>query len=128
MSGRSPPLYCTFTLFAMQGHQKNVKKKTETVVSCFSHSAYWLPTRIKLLYTVANPARGLLNGKKRSGSAPLPPRALLVRRKSNQITRRIYMPRRYAGLGPSHVRTRISLTRRIGQWVSLRRILRSRVR
>ena len=39
----------------------------------------------KLLYTVANPARGLLNRekkkKKKSGSAPLPPppRALLVR-------------------------------------------------
>ena len=33
---------------------------------CFSHSAHWLPTRKKLLYTVANPARGLLNrGKKR---------------------------------------------------------------
>ena len=28
---------------------------------CFSHSAYWLPTRNKLLYTLADPARGLLN-------------------------------------------------------------------
>ena len=42
----------------------------------------------KLLYTVANPARGLLNRgkkkKKKSGSAPPPPppRALLVRRKN----------------------------------------------
>ena len=27
MSGRSPPLYCTLTLFAMQGHQKNIKNK-----------------------------------------------------------------------------------------------------
>ena len=39
---------------------------------CFSHSAHWLPTRKKLLYTVANPARGLLNRekkkKKKSGS------------------------------------------------------------
>ena len=34
--------------------------------SCFSHSAYWLPTRKKLLYTVANPARGLLNRGKRT--------------------------------------------------------------
>ena len=33
---------------------------------CFSHSAYWLPTRKKLLYTVANPARGLLNREKRT--------------------------------------------------------------
>ena len=58
-------------------------------VCCFSHSAHWLPTRKKLLYTVANPARGLLNRekkkKKKSGSAtppPPPPRALLVRRKN----------------------------------------------
>ena len=44
---------------------------------CFSHSAHWLPTRKKLLYTVANPARGLLNRekkkKKKSGRAPPPP-------------------------------------------------------
>ena len=41
---------------------------------CFSHSAYWLPTRKKLLYTVANLARGLLNrGKtKQKNSPPLP--------------------------------------------------------
>ena len=32
---------------------------------CFLHSAHWLPTRKKLLYTVANPARGLLNREKR---------------------------------------------------------------
>ena len=55
MSGRSPPLYCC--------------------CCCFSHSAHWLPTRKKLLYTVANPARGLLNRekkkKKKSGSATL---------------------------------------------------------
>ena len=44
---------------------------------CFSHSAHWLPTRKKLLYTVANPARGLLNrgkkSKEKSGSALPPP-------------------------------------------------------
>ena len=47
------------------------------VCCCFSHSAHWLPTRKKLLYTVANPARGLLNRekkkKKKSGSALPPP-------------------------------------------------------
>ena len=32
---------------------------------CFSHSVHWLPTRKKLLYTVANPARGLLNREKK---------------------------------------------------------------
>ena len=50
----------------------------EVVYNCFLHSAHWLPTRKKLLYTVANPARGLLNRgkngllnwgkKKKSGS------------------------------------------------------------
>ena len=32
---------------------------------CFSHSAHWLPTRKKLLSTVVNPARGLLNREKK---------------------------------------------------------------
>ena len=31
MSGRNPPLYCTITLIAMQGHQKNIKSKPETM-------------------------------------------------------------------------------------------------
>ena len=30
-----------------------------------AHSAHWLPSRKKLLYTVANPARGLLNRERR---------------------------------------------------------------
>ena len=38
------------------------------------------------------------------------------------------MPRHYAGLGPSRVRTRTPSTRRLGQWVSLRKILRFHVR
>ena len=29
--GRSPPLYCTLTLIAMQGHQTKSKNKTETI-------------------------------------------------------------------------------------------------
>ena len=56
---------------------------------CFSNSAHWLPTRKKVLYTVANPARGLLNRakitKEKSLAAypphPQPP-TLLVRRKN----------------------------------------------
>ena len=111
----------------------------------FSHSAHWLPARKRLLYTVANPARGLLNREKKkkkslaaSPPPPPPPRALLVRRrkekKKKEITRRIHMSRRYAsrrhagGLGPSRVRTRIPTTRRLGQWVLLRKSLRFRVR
>ena len=98
----------------------------------FSHSAYWLPTRKKLLYTVANPARGLLNSEKRTKekvwqhTPPPHPPPLLVRRKINKITRRIY--RCYAGLGRSRVRTRIPSARRLGQWVWLRKILHSRLR
>ena len=56
---------------------------------CFSHSAHWLPTRKKLLYTVANPARGLLNSekkkKKKSGSAsPHPARCSFGERKKTK--------------------------------------------
>ena len=56
-----------------------VKTWTEIQHCCccyFSHSAHWLPTRKKLLYTVANPARGLLNRekkKKKSLAAHPPP-------------------------------------------------------
>ena len=53
---------------------------------------------------------------------------------NQKITRRIHMSRRYAsrryagGLGPSRIRTRIPTTRQLGQWVSLRKTLRFRVR
>ena len=70
--------------------------------------------------------------KRNSLAAPPPPplRALLVRRKiknKNHATHphgtRRYEGRRYAGgLGPSRVRTRIPTTRRLGQWVSLRKV------
>ena len=76
--------------------------------------------------------------KEKSGSAtPSPARALLVRRKKKKkkkITRRIHISRRYAsrryagGLGPSRIHTRIPTTRQLGQWVSLRKTLRFRVR
>ena len=95
---------------------------------------------------VANPKKTTLHGgqsrswsagqgkkkkSKKSGSdlPPPPPRVLLVRRKIKikKNTRRIHMSRRYAsrryagGLDPSRVRTRIPTTRRLGQWVSLRK-------
>ena len=67
-----------------------------------------------------------------------PPRARCSFGEKNQIkikiTQCIYMSRRYAsrryagGLGPSRIRTRIPTTRQLGQWVSLRKILRFRVR
>ena len=92
----------------------------------------------KLLYTVANPARGLLNRKKKKSLAAHPPpppplssrcsfgEKIKVTQRTNMS--RYYAGRRYAGLGPSRVRTRIPSTRRLGQWVSLRKILRFRVR
>ena len=65
---------------------------------------------------------------------PPPPPHCSFGEKKQQITRRIHMSRRYAnrryggGLGPYRVRGRIPTTRRLGQWVSLRKILRFRVR
>ena len=44
------------------------------------------------------------------------------------MSRRYEGRRNAGGLGPSRVRTRIPTTRRLGQWVSLRKILRFRVR
>ena len=86
----------------------------------------------KLLYTVANPARGLLNKEKRTKekvwqhtSPPHPTPHTARSEKINKITRRI--SRRYAGLGRSRVRTRIPSARRLGLlWVWLRKILHSR--
>ena len=104
---------------------------------CFSHSAHWLPTRKKLFYTVANPARGLLNREKRKRKSlaapppPSPPRAKRKKKKTRDASTfiyRRYASRRYAGgLGPSRIRTRIPTTRQLGQWVSLRKTLRFRV-
>ena len=84
----------------------------------------------KLLYTVANPARGLLNREKRTKEkvwqhTPPPNPHTARSEKINKITRRIY--RRYAG-GRSRVRTRIPSARRLGLWVWLRKILHSRLR
>ena len=95
----------------------------------------------KLLYTVANPARGLLNKekkeKRKSLAAPPPPSPRAARsekKKKKKIMRRIHISRRYAsrryagGLGPFRIRTRIPTTRQLHQWVSLRKSLRFRVR
>ena len=70
-------------------------------------------------------------GKKVWQRTPPPPPARfssIIGENEIKIRRRIYMPRRYAGLGPPRVRTRIPSNRRLGQWVSLRKILRFRVR
>ena len=107
---------------------------------------------------VANPKKTTLHGgQSRSWSAeqgkkekeqvwqrtppppPPPPRCSFgekkkKKKKKKKITRRIHMSRRYAsrryagGLGPSRIRTRIPTTRQLGQWVSLRKTLRFRVR
>ena len=88
----------------------------------------------QLLYPVASPARALLIREKkeiektRSPPPPLPPARCSFGENRQKITPRIYMPRRYAGLGSSRVCTRIPSTRRLGQLVSIRKILRFRVR
>ena len=118
--------------------QKTILLRHKTVCCCFSHSVFsaLVANPNKLLYTVANPARGLLNReKKKSLAAPPPARCsfgdFFI---YFLITRRIHMSRRYegrryaGGLGPSRVRARIPTTRRLGQWMSLRKILRFRVR
>ena len=73
----------------------------------------------KLLYTVADPARGLLNRETRTKeeiwqhtSAPSPHTARSEKNKKIKITQRIY--RRYAGLDRSRVRTRIYSARCLG--------------
>ena len=71
--------------------------------------------------------------KKKSLAAPNPsppPQRAARSEKKKKITRGVHMSRRYAsrryadGLGPSRVRARIPTTRRLGQWLSLRKILR----
>ena len=63
--------------------------------------------------------------KKKKKKSAIPSRA--ARSEKKKKTRRIYMPRRYADLGPSRIRTRTPWTRRLGQRVSLRKILRFRM-
>ena len=77
--------------------------------------------------------------KKSLAAPPPPPRARGARsekkkkkkrsRDASTFIYRRYASRRYAGgLGPSRIRTRIPTTRQLGQWVSLRKTLRFRVR
>ena len=72
--------------------------------SCFSHSAHWLPTPKKLLYTVANPARGLLDREKKKkkknlAAPPQPPRAARSQKKKEAKKSRGAS----TYLGPTHV-------------------------
>ena len=96
------------------------------VVCCFSHSAHWLPTRKNYFTRWPIPLVVCWTGGGGKVWQRPPPK--------KKITRRIHMSRRYAsrrsagGLGPSRIRTRIPTTRQLGQWVSLRKTLRFRVR
>ena len=109
---------------------RNTKERAS---GCFSYSAHWLPTRKKTtLHGGQSRLWSAEQEKKKKKKVSVPPPTQLIRKKK-KITQRIYMSRRYAGwryagLGPSRVRTRIPSTRRLGQWVSLRKILRFRVR
>ena len=71
---------CNFSFFPLQATTfQCLKKNLNASRLCFSYSAYWLPTRKNLLYTVANPVRGLLNREKRTQEKvwqhPPPPHA-----------------------------------------------------
>ena len=80
-----------------------------------------------LLYTVTNPARGLLNRKKKKKKVwqrppPHPARwSFGEKKRKKEIARGIHTSRRYAsrryagGLGPSRIRSRIPTTRQLGQ-------------
>ena len=52
MSGRSPPLYCTLTLIAMQGYQKNIKNKLETGNNIIN--GFGAQIRLHQRYKIAN--------------------------------------------------------------------------
>ena len=59
--------------------------------------------------------QGKKEEKKKLWQRPPPSLCSLFGENTMKTSRRIYMPRRSAGLGPSRVRTRIPLTRRLGQ-------------
>ena len=98
----------------------------------------------KLLYTVASPARGLLNRekkkKKKSGSAPPPPTRCSFGEKKEKEKKRNHAAHPHVCLGATQVGvTQVVVSVRLasvqgflrlvrGQWVSLRKNLRFRVR
>ena len=104
LSGRNPPSYCTLTLIAMQ--------------VLFLTFSVLVANPKKLLYTVANPARGLLNRekstKKKSGSIPAPNPHTARSEKINKITRRIQALRRSWSVSRPYVDTFGSSTRPMG--------------
>ena len=101
---------------------KSFPAATVPAVCCcwFLHSAYWFPTQKPSLHGGQSRSWSAEQGKenkiKRSLAAhppPPTPHAACSKKNKNKITQRIY--RRYAGLGPSRVRTRIPSTRQLGQ-------------
>ena len=122
---------------------RNTKERASGCCCCFSHSAHWLPTRKTTLHGGRSRSWSAEQGKKENrkslAASPPPPPQRAARSEKNKnknhathphvLFHRRYGGRRYAGgLRPSRVRTRIPTTRRLGQWVSLCKILRFRVR
>ena len=104
---------------------------------CFSHSACWLPTQKTTLLDGADPLvvyqTRKREQKKKSGSAPPPssPTLLVINRRRRKLSHSTHLH----GLGATQVSGRfasvqglIPSARRLGQWVTLREILRFRVR
>ena len=115
------------------GQQYNIGEKPTVILYTYINRHAGTPekqllfkekTELTFSALVANPEK-----KKKSGSAPAPQHAARSEKIKIKITRRIHMSRRYAsrryaGVGPSRARTRIPTIRRLGQWVSLRKLLR----
>ena len=118
--GNGPTARCHFSTCPFTFSQ--LQRSVCTLLLLFLTFSVLVANPKKLLYTVANPARGLLNREKRTKEkvwqhTPPPTPHTARSEKINKITRRIY--RRYAG-GRSRVRTRIPSARRLGLWVWLR--------
>ena len=97
------------------------------------HTVLHLWQHVVVVVVVSHIQRIGCQPKKTTLHGGLPPHAARSEKIKIKITRHTYMSRRYAGrryagLGPSCVRRRIPTTRRLGQRVSRRKILRFRVR
>ena len=126
----SHPILCTAVYISTRCQPPRGQLNRLLLLLLFLTFSVLVANSKKLLYTVANPARGLLNREKRTKEKvwqhPPPPTPHTARsEKINKITRRIY--RRYAG-GRARVRTRIPSARRLGLWVWLPKILHSCLR
>ena len=146
MSGRTPPLHCMYTYINRHGGTTNKTKQKILIVVWITAQFVTLGLRLVVVVVESHIQRigckpektALHGGQSRSCSAeqgekikikvwqrnPPPSHAARSEEIKNKIkiTRRIHLlsrrdaGRRYAGLGPSRVHSRVPTTRRLG-WV-----------